>query len=114
MQYALLIYGRPGTTTVTDDDGLPADVETLLARPEVSSWARLQSADSATTVQAGERDFLTTDGPFIDSKEYLAGLVLIEAASLDEALVFAKEMQATRTDGAIEVRPVREGHACGT
>jgi len=114
MRYALLIYGRPGTTTVTDDDGLPADVETLLARPEVTTWARLQPADSATTIRANARDLLTTDGPFIDSKEYLAGLILIEAASLDEALAFARELQATRTDGAIELRPTRDGHACAT
>ena len=51
---------------------------------------------------------LLTDGPFIESKEFLAGVIMIEAANLDEALAVAEELQETRTVGAIEVRPVRE------
>jgi hypothetical protein len=40
---------------------------------------------------------LLTDGPFIDSKEYLAGLFLIEADNLDGALATAEELlQETR------------------
>ena len=50
---------------------------------------------------------LLTDGPFIDSKEYLAGLILIEADNLDGALAIAGELlQETRPGTALEVRPV--------
>jgi hypothetical protein len=52
---------------------------------------------------------LLTDGPFVDSKEFLAGLVMIEADDLDGALAVAAELQETREGGAIEVRPLREG-----
>ena len=57
---------------------------------------------------------LLTDGPFIDSKEYLAGLILIEADNLDGALAIAGELlQETRPGSAIEVRPVLDGHFRG-
>jgi hypothetical protein len=50
---------------------------------------------------------LLTDGPFIDSKEYLAGLILIEADNLDGALAIAEELlQHTRPGTGIEVRPI--------
>jgi hypothetical protein len=57
---------------------------------------------------------LLTDGPFIDSKEYLAGLILIEAGDLDRALAIAGELlQQTRPGTAIEVRPVLDGRFRG-
>jgi hypothetical protein len=57
---------------------------------------------------------LLTDGPFIDSKEYLAGLIVIEAGHLDEALAIARELLAeTRPGTAIEVRPVLDGRFRG-
>jgi hypothetical protein len=106
MQYALLAYGSPSNQDATRpiDDAL-ADV---LARPSVAGWARLHADESATTVRGGESGALFTDGPFIDTKEFLAGVIMVEADNLDEALAIAQEMQQTRTGGAIEVRPVRE------
>jgi hypothetical protein len=65
-------------------------------------------------VRNDEGRMLLTDGPFIDSKEYLAGLILIEADNLDEALTIAGEMlQETRPGTAIEVRPILGGHFRG-
>jgi hypothetical protein len=53
---------------------------------------------------------LLTDGPFIDSKEYLAGLFLIEADNLDGALATAEELlQEARPGVAIDVRPILDG-----
>ena len=51
---------------------------------------------------------LLTDGPFIDSKEFLAGVILIDAGDLDEALAIASELTEVRPGRvvAIEVRPV--------
>jgi hypothetical protein len=58
---------------------------------------------------------LLTDGPFIDSKEYLAGLFLIEADNLDGAIAIAEELlQETRPGVAIEVRPLLDGRLRGT
>ncbi|HEY2436728.1 MAG TPA: YciI family protein [Solirubrobacteraceae bacterium] len=108
MQYALLAYGRPATPREAAGpiDGAIAEV---LGRPYVSGWVRLHSDESATTLRNSEGKSLLTDGPFIDSKEYLAGLIIIEAENLDGALEVAQELQDARTSGAIEVRPVFEG-----
>jgi hypothetical protein len=59
-------------------------------------------------VRSGEGRILLTDGPFIETKEYLAGVIVIEADDLDAALAIAQELQDTRTSGAIEVRPILE------
>jgi hypothetical protein len=107
MQYALLIYGRPTTPPGPVNEA----IDTVLDRPYVTGWARLHADESATTLRSDDGKTLLTDGPFIDSKEYLAGLILIEADNLDRALDVAQELQDARTvcGGAIEVRPVIEG-----
>ena len=125
MQYALLVYSpaEDATEDATEDTAqdtaadpgrparpMPGDVAAQLARPDVAGWIRLHAEESATTLRGDRGDnarMLVTDGPFIDSKEYLAGLILIEAANLDGALATAGEMlQVTRPGTAIEVRPV--------
>jgi hypothetical protein len=106
MQYALLAYGHQNT----QDAARPIDnaIAAVLARPQVTGWARLHADESATTVRGGEGGTLLTDGPFIETKEYLAGVIVIEADNLDGALAVARELQETRTGGAIEVRPIFE------
>jgi hypothetical protein len=106
MQYALLAYGSHGTQEAT----LPIDgpIATVLARPYVTGWARLHAEESATTVRTGDGRVLLTDGPFIETKEFLAGVIVVEADNLDGALAIAQELQEARVGGAIEVRPVRE------
>jgi hypothetical protein len=108
MQYALLAYGRPD---MPRDATRPIDeaIAAVLARPYVTGWARLHADESATTLRHSEGKTLLTDGPFIDSKEYLAGVIVVEVDNLDEALAVAQELQDGRTSGAIEVRPVIEG-----
>jgi hypothetical protein len=104
MQYALLAYGSQRTHAGPVEDPIAG----VLARPSVTGWARLHADGSATTVRNGEGRALLTDGPFIETKEYLAGIIVVEADNLDAALAIAGELQATRTSGAIEVRPIRE------
>jgi hypothetical protein len=106
MQYALLIYARPSV----QEAARPMDsaVAAALARSNVTGWARLHADGSATTVRDGDNQAVLTDGPFIETKEFLAGLVMVEAHDLDEALAVAQELKETMTGGAIEVRPVRE------
>jgi hypothetical protein len=111
MQYALLAYGHQDTR----DAAAPMDsgIASVLARPNVSGWVRLYADESATTVRNGEGGVLLTDGPFIDTKEYLAGVILIEADDLDGALEVARELQQPRSGGAIEVRPILEAQLRG-
>jgi hypothetical protein len=49
----------------------------------------------------------TTDGPFAETKEQLAGFYLIDARDLNEAVQTASKIPPARL-GSVEVRPVRE------
>ena len=111
MQYALLAYGEQNTRDAARP--MESAIAAVLARPQVTGWARLHADESATTVRSGDGSALLTDGPFIDTKEYLAGVIVIEADNLDGALAVARELQETRTGGAIEVRPIREAQFRG-
>ncbi len=106
MQYALLIYNDADASG--EVRGPIAPVAAVLARPGVTGWIRLRATGSATTVRHSEGRTLLTDGPFVDSKEFLAGLVVVETDNLDGALAIADELQEARPGrtGAIEVRPM--------
>jgi len=113
MQYALLAYAPPEDTDRAARP-VPGSLAALLGRPDVTGWARLHAEESATTLRSDGGRMLVTDGPFIDSKEYLAGLFLIEAGNLDGALAIAGELlQETRPGTAIEVRPILDGRFGG-
>ena len=113
MQYALLAYAPPEDTNRATRP-IPGALAALLDRPDITGWARLHAEESATTLRNDDGRMLLTDGPFIDSKEYLAGLILIEADNLDGALAIAQELlQETRPGTALEVRPVFEGRFRG-
>jgi hypothetical protein len=65
---------------------------------------RLHDAGTATVVRVSGDEVLTTDGPFVESREHIAGFYIIEAADLDAALGWASRV--TRAISApIEVRP---------
>ena len=108
MEYALIIYND-----VASRDASPEELRPLydrfmevLERPNVTGVVRLQEFESATTVRYENGRTLLTDGPFVESKEYLGGVIVYEAANLDEALAVAKHLQEGRGWGAIEVRPL--------
>ncbi|GAA2370766.1 YciI family protein [Dactylosporangium salmoneum] len=105
MQYALLAYSPEEPDR--ESRPIPPALAGRLSDPAVTGWARLHAAESATTMRAGDTATLLTDGPFIDSKEYLAGLILVEADNLDGALAIAETLLGeTRPGTAIEVRPI--------
>jgi hypothetical protein len=92
-----------------------AGIAEVLARPNVTGWLRLQNVELATTVRHERGRTLLTDGPFVDSKDYLGGFIVVEAENLDGALAVADELQEVRGGtGAIEVRPVNEEDLIGT
>ena len=113
MLYALLTYA-PAEDADRATRTVPGALAALLDRPDVTGWARLHAEESATTLRNDEGRMLLTDGPFVDSKEYLAGLILIEAGNLDGALTIARELLLqTRPGTAIEVRPILGGRFRG-
>ncbi len=106
MKYALLIYSREAPSGGRPSRAMPPGVAAVLARPEVTGYARLEATEAATTVRLEDRGTFLTDGPFVDSKEFLGGLIFVEAADLDRALAIAAELQELDITEAIEVRPV--------
>jgi hypothetical protein len=66
--------------------------------------ARLHGPETATVVRVSRGEALTTDGPFVESKEHLAGFYMIDAEDLDTALGWATKVSEA-IGGPIEVRP---------
>ena len=111
MRYALLAYSNAeirDREPEAERRRIDAGIAEVLARPNVTGWLRLQDDETATTVRREQGRTLFTDGPFVDSKDFLGGFILVEAEDLDGALAVAGELQELSTAVAIEVRPVRE------
>jgi hypothetical protein len=64
----------------------------------------LHGPETATVVRVSGGDALTTDGPFPESKEHLAGFYMIDAEDLDSALGWATRVSEA-IGRPIEVRP---------
>ena len=68
---------------------------------------QLQDPGSARTLRVRDGVARITDGPFAETREFLAGFNLIEADSMEAAMAIAREFPWARF-GSIEVRPVRD------
>jgi hypothetical protein len=111
MKYMLLIYADGnGWNELSEDEqrAIHRDYMAVTNDPAVQGDNRLAPAATATTVRVQDGRTLTTDGPFIETKEELGGYYLVEAADLDAALEIAARIPAARHGGAIEIRPVLE------
>ena len=115
-QYLLSVYQVE--SDVTGAPGTPEEMQAFMGRvialeeemdragPFVFGGA-LHGADAASVVRGGTGlDKVTTDGPFVESKEHIGGFYVLNAADLDDALRWAeKVVEATNHD--IEVWPFR-------
>ena len=109
MQYALLIYSKPGATEALGQDEQEAVHREYLAlkdMPGMLGGAALHPVETATTVRVHDDQMLITDGPFADTKEIFAGFYLLEADDLDRATEIAARIPAARLGGSVEIRPV--------
>lgn len=66
----------------------------------------VEPAHAATLVRMRNARLSVTDGPFIETREQLAGFYLVEARDLNDAIRVAGSIPSART-GSIEVRPIR-------
>ena len=74
-------------------------------RDKIRGGSKLQAAAYATTVRFGAGVPMTTDGPFMESKEVISGFSEIEVADLDEALRMVRTWPACPI---VEIRPVQQ------
>lgn len=118
MKYMLLIH--QGTTPTPRDPeawgklseeeqgAVFAAYKGLNETPGVTPGVQMGEPETATTVRVQDGKTLTTDGPFVDTKEALGGYLFFEADDLDAAIELASRIPAASMGGAIEVRPVIE------
>ncbi|MFE5212256.1 YciI family protein [Streptomyces sp. NPDC056600] len=109
-QYAILIFDDPtaGDYSPEQQAASKRHADDLIDSGTMIAAYALHSADTATSL----RGDVVTDGPFIDSREVVAGICVIEAPDLDAALELARHNPAVRWGrGGVEVRPVAGGVA---
>jgi hypothetical protein len=79
----------------------------LHAAGQYLSASPLQPAATAVMVRVREGKPLVTDGPFIETREQIAGYFLVNARNLNEAVSIASKVPGARI-GTVEVRPLIE------
>ena len=77
--------------------------DALIAQGKVKGTRPL--GDEGRTV-SGKNGKMVSDGPFAESKEAIAGYIMLVADSLEEATTIAKSFPPLEFGGAIEVRPI--------
>ena len=118
MKYMMLIHQGTAPTPRSPEDwsrlsedeqkAVYADYKAINETPGVSPGLQLQDPETATTVRVENGETLTTDGPFVATKEALGGYFVFEADDLDAAIELAARVPAARLGGAVEVRPIAE------
>jgi hypothetical protein len=107
VKYVCLVYGDEQNLKAISDGECLGWGSTLRSGGHYVAAEALQPVKQAKTVRVRNGKPVITDGPFTESKEYLAGFYLIEAADFDEAMRLASQIPPARA-GAVEVRAVRE------
>jgi hypothetical protein len=79
----------------------------LHAKRQYINASPLQPAATAAIVRVRDGKPFVTDGPFIETREQLAGYFLIDAKDLNAAIGIAGRVPGARI-GTVEVRPLRE------
>ena len=105
MQYLVsVINDTDGLATPDEDAAIDVFNDRLKAEGHWVFAGGLGSPSSATVIDNRGGEAMFTDGPFLESKEYLAGFWIIEAADLDVALKLAAE-GSKACNRKVEVRP---------
>jgi hypothetical protein len=115
MRYIMLIYSQEDESA-TPEELAAVNAAHLTVMEETSRRGifraadPLQSSTTATTVRVHNSELLITDGPFVETKEQLAGYYILDCENLDEALAWAAKIPTAcrGATGYIEVRPIRE------
>ena len=118
MKYMLLIHQADAPTprdpeawgrlSEEKQNAVYADYQAINQTAGVTPGLELEDPEAATTVRVKDGETLTTDGPFVSTKEALGGFLVLEADDLDAAIALASRVPAARLGGAVEVRPIVE------
>src|SRR5580693_7403123 len=112
MQFALLIYESPEAFATRNSDGTDpytgawrAYHKALVESGTYLAGDPLHVPETGTTVRIKEGKRRVQDGPYADTKEQLAGFIILELPSVDAALEWAARCPGAAR-GAVEVRPL--------
>jgi hypothetical protein len=118
MKYMLLIHQGDTPTPRTPEEwarlsedeqkAVYAAYQAIGQTPGVTVGVEMEQPEMATTVRVQDGRTLTTDGPFVETKEALGGYLFFEADDLDAAIELASRIPAASMGGAVEVRPLVE------
>lgn len=116
MRYMLLIYTREEEKEKQTPDEVKQAATThwaihdeTLRRGIFRGAEPLHPTSTATTVRTQNGKIVTTDGPFAETKEQLAGYYILDCKSLDEAIEWAARIPICGGGkGCVEVRPIRD------
>lgn len=114
-QYLLSIIYPPGSVQPPPAalEKIMRDVRAVNAEMQAAGvWVfagGLCDPSTATVVRVQDGDYLTTDGPFAESKEQIGGISIIKVPDLDAALGWARKLTRAITV-PIEVRPFQDHH----
>jgi hypothetical protein len=107
MQYLVsVIFDDEGTATPDEMAAIDAYNDGLRAEGHWVFAGGLAEPDTATVLDNRGGRGIVTDGPFVETKEHVAGFWIIEAADLDVALRLAAE-GSRACNRKVEVRPFR-------
>jgi hypothetical protein len=103
----MFICMDPETSEADDAAAPPIEgwLDYMIDRNAYLQGIRLQPKADATTVRVRNGEVLITDGPFTESKEWIAGLAIIECEDLDEAIEQALKHNMAY-QGRLEIRPI--------
>jgi hypothetical protein len=117
MQYLTLIHIDPALLAELPQEeydrlmqGCFEKADALRDAGHLHGSQQLLEPDTARTLRVRDGLARITDGPFAETREFLAGFNLIEAESMDAAMEIARQFPWSRF-GSIEVRPVRDMQA---
>ncbi|MBW9112746.1 dehydrogenase [Rhizobium cauense] len=113
MRYVCLIYNSAdvdGRQTVAESEAVVrahfSFDEDLSDRGTLIHADALETPDKAVVLRVRKNEISMTDGPYVETKEHLAGVYVIDASDMNEATTIAAGIPCARF-GAVEVRPVR-------
>jgi hypothetical protein len=105
MQYMVsVIFDQAGLATASEQAAIDVFNDRLVAEGHWVFAGGLGSPSTATVIDNRGDEEMFTDGPFLESKEFLAGFWIIEAADLDVALKLAAA-GSKACNRKVEVRP---------
>jgi hypothetical protein len=117
MQFLLLINIDPDLIQALPPEQYDAEMRGCLAHADelqaqgiLVMSQQLQPVQQARTLRVRQAQERITDGPFAETREFLAGFNLINARDADDAMRIAREFPWSRY-GSIEVRPVADMQA---